>query len=293
MEERIDDLRKYNSKLEEQINDLQNENGKLANGQERDNRLVLEKMQEIRKLQNLLADQEQRNRERSREDSRESLSSVACQTNESSETKTSIIEEYAKLTAAEIKKIEEKYKREMLSAQQEQMRVKSELEELEKRHAEETDLFKEVILAEREEYEKLLAEKEHEVERLMVEREEMDVKRERSERENELLASLERELQKKRAEMEEERKSMALWRSQWREEKKQLLAIEEHLKKEMEVLRENWKSAKCTAVNYKLYSEEKDKFMEKEVERLRMEYDGVIEKLRSKCRRLERAEKRV
>lgn len=197
--------------------------------------------------------------------------------------RTAIIEEYAKLSAVEIKRVEEKYQQQLVSTQEELAEYQRELEVLRRTYTDETRMFKEAILAEREEYELLLVEKEREIEELQTQVAMLQHKSARNEKEDQLLDSLERELKKKQEEIDEERHSMQVWRNQWKEERKQLLTIEEHLKKEMAVLRENWKSAKSTAANYKKYTEEKDKFINREIERMRMQYEGVIEKLRHKC----------
>lgn len=194
--------------------------------------------------------------------------------------RTAIIEEYAKLTAVEIKRVEQQFRKQLVSTQEELAESQRALEALQRQKVSDTQLFKEVILAEREEYEGLLTEKEEQVRGLEKRISDLEGKSARTEREEELLDSLERELKKKQEEVDEERHSMQVWRNQWKEERRQLLAIEEHLKKEIAELRENWRSAKSTAANYKKYSEEKDKFVNREIDRMRMQYEGVIEKLR-------------
>lgn len=201
--------------------------------------------------------------------------------------RTAIIEEYAKLSAVEIKRVEDKYRQELVSAQEDLAECQQQLMALSRTYANDTNIFKEAILAEREEHDRLLAEKEAEVEELQARVAQLEQQSERNVREDELLDSLESELKKKQEEIDEERHSMQIWRNQWKEERKQLLTIEDHLKKEMAVLRDNWKSAKSTAANYKKYTEEKDKFIDREIERMRMQYEGVIEKLRAKCRKME------
>lgn len=210
------------------------------------------------------------------------LCSVASQTQTETETSSTvstlrersgdIIEEYAKLSALEIKRVEERYRSQLIGAQ-------NQLEE-------ETNLFKTVLLAEREDYEQLLEEKEKELEEVLTRLAMLEQNHAKDRREDELLESLEGELRKRQEAIEEERQSMVVWRKQWKEERKQFLAIEAHLRKELAHLRESCKRAKSTAVNYKKYTEEKDKFLNREIERMRMEYEGVIEKLRLKCKRL-------
>lgn len=203
----------------------------------------------------------------------------------SSPQRTAIIEEYAKLSAVEIKRVEDKYREKLMDTQEVLAEYQREIKELRRQHIEETEMFKEAILAEREEYERLLAEREDQVEKLETRVRMLEQKGVRDETEEELLASLEQELRKKQEEIDEERHSMQIWRNQWKEERKQMLAIEAHLKKEMTELRANWKCAKSTAANYKKYTEEKDKFINREIERMRMEYEGVIEKLRQRTKR--------
>lgn len=207
------------------------------------------------------------------------LCSVASQTTETERTVSTlreasgdIIEEYAKLSALEIKRVEERYRSQLLGAQ--------------KQLEEETNLFKTVLLAEREDYEQLLEEKEKELEEVLTRLAMLEQNYAKGQREDELLESLEGELRKRQEAIEEERQSMVVWRKQWKEERKQFLAIEAHLRKELAHLRDSCKRAKSTALNYKKYTEEKDKFLNREIERMRMEYEGVIEKLRLKCKRL-------
>lgn len=132
-----------------------------------------------------------------------------------------------------------------------------ELEELRTIYANETNILKEVILAEREEYEKLLAE---EKERKLVAQ---------NESENRILV----ELDPKQGQIDEERRSMRMLRNQWTEEKKHLMATAENLKKDMEALKRKLKKEKTTVAHYKMYSEAKDKYFKEEIERIQKEYE--------------------
>lgn len=138
------------------------------------------------------------------------------------------IREFAKLSALEITRVEDKYL--------------EELEDMRDRHIEERASMKEVLLTQRNMYEKLLVVKEQEA------------------------AAMQQRLAMVERTNEEEHNSLLDGPRQWHEQLRQRLSD----------LREKWQSAK----NYKKHTAGEDQLMEREVGWMRMQYQGIVGKLR-------------
>lgn len=105
--------------------------------------------------------------------------------------------------------------------------------------------------------------------------------RARTERETALVTSVERRWRERQEAMVNERHSLQLLGRQWRAERLQLIAMEEELQKQLQVERDR-------VGRYRAWMDEKAQFVGVEHEKMRVHYEGLIERWRQRCKRMEK-----
>lgn len=189
-----------------------------------------------------------------------------------------VIEEYAKLSARELKSMEERFRAQLINSQKLLISTTDELDQLQNRYREDIEKLKIAILSERDTYESLLTDKEGMINNLVLQIKN-HAKKDSYKEEVERMFN---ELKDKILEMEAERKSMKLLQRQLQDERNQLLKCEKELKQKVEQLTESYRSAKKTAENYKRYTEEKDAFMDREYQKLKDQYHSAFLRIKQK-----------
>lgn len=189
-------------------------------------------------------------------------------------------DEMAKLFAAELKRFTlrvQQAEERSLCLQREYQVVSRDLQQRQT----EVELLKQTILAEREQMQDLLGEKDEQLKQIMQKyRNEMQAK-------NRRIADLMREMEEHHSSIECERQSMKAVMSEWEKQKQTIEQVEEHWRTQMQSLRDaheealrvahqRYQSAKRTAHNYKLYAEDKDAHMKREYERIKQEYHNSL-----------------
>lgn len=189
-------------------------------------------------------------------------------------------DEMAKLFAAELKRFTlrvQQAEERSLCLQREYQVVSRDLQQRQT----EVDLLKQTILAEREQMQDLLGEKDEQFKQSMQKcRNEMQAK-------NRRISDLIREMEEHHTSIECERRSMKAVMSEWEKQKQTIEQVEEHWRAQMQSLRDaheealrvahqRYQSAKRTAHNYKLYAEDKDAHMKREYERIKQEYHNSL-----------------
>lgn len=181
-------------------------------------------------------------------------------------------DEMAKLFASELKRYTVRFQQ----AEERSLHLYREYQlvcrDLQQRQTE-VDVLKQTILAEREQMQELLGKK--------------DEKHKQMEQK---CRNLMREMEEHHASIESERRSMKTVMAEWDKQKQSIAEVEEHWRHQMQNLRENheealqaahqrYQSAKRTALNYKLYAEDKDAHMKREYDRLKLEYHNSLTKI--------------
>ncbi|XP_034489295.1 trichohyalin [Drosophila innubila] len=213
-------------------------------------------------------------------------------------------DEMAKLFAAELKR----YTTRMQQSEERSLCLHREYQlvcrDLQQRQTE-VELLKQTILAEREQMQELLGEKDEKHKQMLQKcRNELQAK---SQRINDLI----REMDEQHASIESERRSMKTVMAEWDKQKQSIEEVEEHWRNQVQTLREaheealqavqqRYQSAKRTAQNYKIYAEDKDAHMKREYDRIKQEYHNSLTKIEAtmqkhfqrKSRELENQEKR-
>ncbi|KAH8407766.1 hypothetical protein KR222_001995 [Zaprionus bogoriensis] len=189
-------------------------------------------------------------------------------------------DEMAKLFAAELKRFTlrvQQAEERSVCLQREYQLVSRELQQRQT----EVELLKQTILAEREQMQELLGDKDEQHKQLLQKcRSELQAKGRR-------IADLQREMEEQHASIESERRSMKTVMSEWDKQKQSIEQVEEHWRCQLQSLRDSheealraahqrYQSAKRTAQNYKLYAEDKDAHMKREYERLKQEYHNSL-----------------
>lgn len=189
-------------------------------------------------------------------------------------------DEMAKLFAAELKRFTlrvQQAEERSLCLQREYQVVSRDLHQRQT----EVELLKQTILAEREQMQEVLGEKDDQHKQTIQKyRIEMQAK-------NRRIADLTREMEEHHSSIECERRSMKAVMSEWEKQKQTIEQVEEHWRAQMQSLRDaheealrvahqRYQSAKRTAHNYKLYAEDKDAHMKREYERIKQEYHNSL-----------------
>lgn len=189
-------------------------------------------------------------------------------------------DEMAKLFAAELKRFTlrvQQSEERFLCLQREYQLVNRDLQQRQT----EVELLKQTILAEREQMQELLGEKDEQLKQVMQKyRSELQAK-------NKRLSDLVKEMEEQHSSIESERRSMKTVMSEWEKQKQSIEQVEEHWRAQMQSLRDaheealraahqRYQSAKRTAHNYKLYAEDKDAHMKREYERIKQEYHNSL-----------------
>jgi len=192
-------------------------------------------------------------------------------------------DEMAKLFAAELKRyttrVQQSEERSLCLQREYQLVCR----DLQQRQTE-VDLLKQTILAEREQMQELLGEKDEKHKQMLQKcRNELQAK---SQRINDLI----REMDEQHASIESERRSMKTVMAEWDKQKQSIEEVEEHWRNQVQTLREaheeamqaaqqRYQSAKRTAQNYKIYAEDKDAHMKREYDRIKQEYHNSLTKI--------------
>ncbi|KAM8704515.1 hypothetical protein ACLKA7_009029 [Drosophila subpalustris] len=214
-------------------------------------------------------------------------------------------DEMAKLFAAELKR----YTTRLQQAEERSLCLQREYQlvcrDLQQRQTE-VELLKQTILAEREQMQELLGEKDEKHKQMLQKcRNELQLK---SQRINDLI----REMDEQHASIESERRSMKTVMAEWDKQKQSIEQVEEHWRNQVQTLREaheeamqaaqqRYQSAKRTAHNYKIYAEDKDAHMKREYDRIKQEYHNSLTKIETtmhkhfqrKSREQQEQEKRI
>ncbi|ALC45369.1 asl [Drosophila busckii] len=148
----------------------------------------------------------------------------------------------------------------------------------------EVELLKQTILAEREEMQEMLVDKDDKQKQMLQKcRNELQAK-------NQRISDLLRELDEQHASIESERHSMKTVMAEWDKQKQSIEQVEQHWRAQLEqqreaheeasrALQQRYLSAKRTAHNYKMYAEDKEAHMKREYERIKVEYQTSITKI--------------
>ncbi|XP_060646940.1 protein lava lamp [Drosophila nasuta] len=151
----------------------------------------------------------------------------------------------------------------------------------------EVDLLKETILAERDQMKELLCDKDEKQKQMLQKcHDELQAK-------NQRIADLVREMDEQHASIESERCSMRALMTEWNKQKDTMGQLEEHWQQKMQTLHESneealriaekrYQSAKRTAQNYKLYADDKDAYMKRELDRIKQEYHDSLATIKAK-----------
>lgn len=189
-------------------------------------------------------------------------------------------DEMAKLFAAELKRFTlrvQQSEERFLCLQREYQLVNRDLQQRQT----EVELLKQTILAEREQMQELLGEKDEQLKQIMQKyRNELQAKTKR-------ISDLVKEMEEQHSSIECERRSMKTVMCEWEKQKQTIEQVEEHWRAQMQSLRDaheealraahqRYQSAKRTAHNYKLYAEDKDAHMKREYERIKQEYHNSL-----------------
>ncbi|XP_016953996.3 trichohyalin [Drosophila biarmipes] len=192
-------------------------------------------------------------------------------------------DEMAKLFAAELKKFTSRLQQTEERSQCLQREYQAVCAELQQRQTE-VDLLKQTILAERENIEEILADKDEKQKAMLQKcRQELQAK-------NQRIAELLREVEEQHASIDSERQSMKAVMAQWEKQRQSIDQVEQHWRQQLDSLRttheeamrsaqQRYQSAKRTAHNYKLYAEDKEAHMKREYERIKHEYDLSLAKI--------------
>lgn len=212
----------------------------------------------------------------------------------SQEKETKIRDEMAKIFATEMKSIEQRFREELIYIEQRHSETTKALEE----RNEQMRLLKFTILEERQESSKKLKEKD---ERLAVA---LGINNEEKEKNNQQIKCLIAELNDKKALIEEELLSIEHLKRQIKEEKEELSKrkqeelsacnkLHEKTSRVINDLTEKYHVAKSTAMNYKKYSEEKEKHFRSEFERTKAIYLEAVSSAKAELKETQKHNKEV
>lgn len=200
-----------------------------------------------------------------------------------------LYDQYAKVYAEEIKKLQMEYAEKESRAEEAIKKLSAYRDEMQKEFEEKINMFKVVILSERKEYERLISEKEFERSRSVEEHNKIVNKYKQDfnglRKQIEELQEMVRELRKQN---ETEKNAMMDLMTEWNTEKESVKLREIKMQRLIDDTVKKYESAKEKAQNYKKYAEQQDAHMQKEYNRIRDSYEKSkivleerIEKLRS------------
>lgn len=150
--------------------------------------------------------------------------------------------------------------------------------------------LKQCILSERATIRNVLENKDQEAEIALEKQKDMLIRgRDQLQTAHQQIDNLSRELNESNAQIMAERQSMNKLMTQWDTERSTFLSREQELKEEMAQMQQDFKvqtynlkekilSAKKTAANYKKYSEDKERHIQKESERIKLAYEAAVQK---------------
>lgn len=210
-----------------------------------------------------------------------------------------IREDMARAFAAEMKKIEEKFKGQFMKFEQNITALKKELHDrmndLLLRNKE-VEVLKFAIMTEREKVTEMLAKKDQDA-RMLFDKQAEVMKKYKAELDNcqRKIQFLEGELNEKRELIQSERESMEKLIQQVTEERKmfrerevevieKFKEIELEYNKSLEMVTEKYNSVKKTALNYKKYAEDKEQHMLKEYDRIKEGYNAALLKVQNRMK---------
>lgn len=202
-------------------------------------------------------------------------------------------DEMAKLYAGEIKTIEMKYREDQKKFEHDISELQSELSEVSRClhvRTQEVEVLKFTILKEREKFEETLQKKNGEF-KVFVDKQNETILKYRAEYEKALnkIEILQEELNEKSHKMIEEREKMNMILKEISEERlefarkedetvQRIKQLQEESNDIIDKLNEKYLTAKKTALQYKQYSEDKEKHMLKEYDRIKNGYDEARQK---------------
>uniref|UniRef100_A0A1B0DDI4 Uncharacterized protein n=1 Tax=Phlebotomus papatasi TaxID=29031 RepID=A0A1B0DDI4_PHLPP len=200
-----------------------------------------------------------------------------------------LYDQYAKVYAEEIKKLQMEYAEKESRAEEAIKKLSAYRDEMQKEFEEKINMFKVVILSERKEYERLISEKEFERSRSVEEHNKIVNKYKQDfnglRKQIEELQEMVRELRKQN---ETEKNAMMDLMTEWNTEKESVKLREIKMQRLIDDTVKKYELAKEKAENYKKYAEQQDAHMQKEYNRIRDSYEKSkivleerIEKLRS------------
>ncbi|XP_055373190.1 repetitive organellar protein [Condylostylus longicornis] len=213
------------------------------------------------------------------------------------EIESTIRDDMAKIFAKEIKSIEEHFNSRIKELEDLNMSLKKNLQKLNHEltsRQNEVQLLKYTVIAEREKFDEITNTKDIQNEKNLQKYKDILQKcREELKSKQDRIKELIKELDERNFQIENERQSMKAVMKQWEEsrslsDKKELEMLKciDEMKQEHSKIIESWKakyeSAKRTANNYKLYSEEKEQHLMKEYERMKTEFELARTKLKNK-----------
>ncbi|XP_059621661.1 putative leucine-rich repeat-containing protein DDB_G0290503 [Phlebotomus argentipes] len=189
-------------------------------------------------------------------------------------------DQYAKVYAEEMKKMEMQFREKELQAEETVKKLVAYRDEMQKVFEEKVHMFKVVILSERKEFERLISEKEFESQRSTEEhskivnkyKQDLSVLKGQAEELRHVVKELKEQNEK------EKNAVMELMR-EWSAEKESVKVREMKMQRLIDETAKKYDSAKEKAENYKKYAEAQDVHMKKESERIRSSYEAYKVKI--------------